>query len=368
MKRILAGILVLALLLTGCRFSGGEGSPPFTLFYNAPYYADDSSIPFYPVATPAAGGGVLLRTSAGDAAGRENLYLWRDGAVTRYAAPARLNGLTRVGDGYYYWDDGGGVYRYELETAASVLVFSLDEGTLPARFWGKDGVLYAVGTGDYTVYRCDTGTGAVERFDWLSDCAEEGTKVYFYGVVGDELLVAAQRKAEVSCFWLRMLDGSRRYDEIWGRPVGYRDGCLALYRQEEGEIVFHDVRTGAESAIPVPEAVREGNGYCQPLGVSEDHIYWLNRQAICVQSGGQLETVYAFRPVNPMIEPSWQYYQLIGGVLYFAYYGEPKEADWLHDIAPAVPSSEYRVVRYLALMPDGEAYILAKEYRENVAA
>ena len=41
-----------------------------------------------------------------------------------------------------------------------------------------------------------------------------------------------------------------------------------------------------------------------------------------------------------MIEPAWQYYQLIGGVLYFAYYGDPKEEDWLHDIAPRRPEPQ----------------------------
>ena len=46
----------LLLLLTGCAASGGEPEP-FTLFYTAPYYADDDTIPFYPVAAPAVGGG-----------------------------------------------------------------------------------------------------------------------------------------------------------------------------------------------------------------------------------------------------------------------------------------------------------------------
>ena len=81
-----------------------------------------------------------------------------------------------------------------------------------------------------------------------------------------------------------------------------------------------------ESALPVPEAVlNDRNGDYRLLGVTEENIYWLYRQAICVQKGEELETAYSFRPVNPIIEPAWQYYQLIGGVLYFAYYGEPRK-------------------------------------------
>ena len=369
MKRMLVLAAALLLLLTGCAASGGEPEP-FTLFYTAPFYADDDTIPFYPVATPAVGGGTLLRTDAGDRDEAENLYLWKDGTVTRYEAPGLLNGLTRAGEGYYYWDDGGGIWQYEPETAVSTPVFSLDAGTAPARFWGKDGILYCIGTGDYTVYRYDTGTGESQRFDWLSDCTEEETWVFLYGVIGDELLVAVQRKADVTCFWLNMLDGSRRYDDFPGTFVGYRDGAAAFYRRDAGEILFRDLQSGAESALPVPEAVlNDRNGDYRLLGVTEENIYWLYRQAICVQKGEELETAYSFRPVNPMIEPAWQYYQLIGGVLYFAYYGEPKEEEWLHDIALEDPNrSENRVIRYCALMPDGEAYILAKEYRENVAA
>lgn len=360
---LLMGVL---LLLSGC-----EKSPVFTLFYTAPYYADDSTIPFYPVATSTVEGGTLLRTDAGDT---ENLYLWKDGSVTKYKAPIPLYGLTRVGDGYYYWDDEGEVYRYQLETGVSTPVFSLDEGMVPARFWGKDGVLYIVETAllynptDYTIYRYDTGTGVLERFDWLSEYGS--VDIYFYGVVDDELLVVTQKGQEVTSFWLNMENGARRYDDFSGRICGYRDGSIALYRQDTGEILLHHVQTGVESSIPVPEEVQnDQNGYYQILGVTEENIYWLYRQAICVQKGGKLETAYSFRSVNSSIEPSWQYYQLIDGILYFAYYGEPKEEEWLYDIAPEDPSiSENRVVRYAALMPDGTAYILAKEYRENMAA
>ena len=65
MKRMLVLAAALLFLLIGCAASGGEPEP-FTLFYTAPFYADDDTIPFYPVATPAVGGGTLLRTDAGD--------------------------------------------------------------------------------------------------------------------------------------------------------------------------------------------------------------------------------------------------------------------------------------------------------------
>lgn len=86
----------------------------------------------------------------------------------------------------------------------------------------------------------------------LSDCAEEGTRVFLYGVIGDELLAAVQRKADVTCFWLNMLDGSRRYDDFPGTPVGYRDGAAAFYRRDAGEILFRDlpVRRGIRPPRP----------------------------------------------------------------------------------------------------------------------
>ena len=363
MKRMFAGLAAVLLLLGGC--SGGD--PDVQVYYTPESQSFESK--FYPAAVPAEGG-VLLRTLDrvaynGEGTHPNNLYLWRGDSVAKYEPDGRLAGLIQLDGSYYYWQDWqeSSVYRYTPETGASEPLFPLEEGEKVQCFWGHDGMLYAV-TGytfsGYDFYRYDLETGELYREDWLSDT---GSFVVPYAAVGDELLL---RSAE-GCFWLDMRDGSRRDCGFKAQVCGYRDGAVALYQPGWEEIILHDVETCEETALPVPEEIlsNEEPEDCTLLGVGEEAAYWLDDHTLYVQSGEGTEPVFAW--YGPRSPAAWQSCQVIGGNCYFAFVGRPAEGYAVTDLAPYDPEQEAgKLMQFAAVTPEGEVYLLAKEYYDAI--
>ena len=285
--------------------------------------------------------------------------------MAKYEPDGRLAGLIQLDGGYYYWQDwqDNGVYRYTLETGASEPLFPLEEGENVQCFWGHDGMLYAV-TGytfsGYDFYRYDLETGELYREDWLSDT---GSFVVPYAAVGDELLL---RSAE-GCFWLDMRDGSRRDCGFKAQVCGYRDGAVALYQPGWEEIILHDVETCEETALPVPEEIlsNEEPEDCTLLGVGEEAAYWLVDHILYVQSGEGTEPVFAW--YGPRSPAAWKSCQVTGGNCYFAFVGRPAEGYEVTDLAPYDPEQEAgKLMQFAAVTPEGEVYLLAKEYYDAI--
>ena len=371
MKRMFAGLAAVLLLLGEC--SGGN--PDVQVYYTPESQSFESE--FYPAAVPAEGG-VLLRTLDrveynDEGTHPNNLYLWRRDSVAKYEPDERLAGLIELDGGYYYWQDWeeSGVYRYTLETGASEPLFPLEEGEKVQCFWGHNGMLYAV-TGtyrptEYSLYRYDLETGELYREDWLSDT---GSFVVPYAAVGDELLVYRvdnRPEAENLFCWLNARDGSTRPCTLTRYPVGYRDGAVALYQPGGEEIILHDVETCKETSLPVPEEIllSEDPEDCTLLGVGEEAAYWLDDHILYVQSGEGTEPVFAW--YGPRSPAAWQSCQVIGGNCYFAFVGRPAEGYAVTDLAPYDPEQEAgKLMQFAAVTPEGEVYLLAKEYYDAI--
>ena len=291
-----------------------------------------------------------------------NLYLWQGNSVTKYESELRLDGLIQLNGNYYFWQYDG-IYQYWLDRDESQLLFSLKEGKTVTCFWGYGETLYVIeGPYDsemrgYTICRYELQTGRLYREDWLSDCRDG--KLYFYAVVENELLVRSLE--EKSIFWLNLRDGSRRECDIQGgRPYGYRDGSIALYRAGESTITLHDVQTCHETTIPVLEEIlsAEDPGDYTLLTVGEDAAYWLeDGHTFYKQTDDAFEPFFSY--TGRVLSEAYPYDQLIGDTFYFAYSGRPAEGFAVYDLRAEIPERE--TITFGALTPDGEVYLLAEE-------
>lgn len=370
-RALLAGVLAAA-VLGGC---GGSG--PSVLVFKTPGNSVDDT--FCPAAI-STGDGILLRTLDRVEYNDEpdhpnNLYLWQGDTVCKYEPGRRLNGLIQLDGGYYHWQYDG-VYRYLPETGASERLFPLEEGKTVGCFWGHDGMLYAVerpylsDTAGYTLCRYDLRTGRLYREEWFPGADGGRNRLFFYAAAGDELLVQPMRGAG---YWLDLTDGSRREWPVDGTVYGCRDGCLAFFQGGSENspgwdaIRLRDIRTGAQSEIPLPaEILSGGERYrYELLAVGEEAVYWEKDHTLYRQTGDRLEAVFAWYGRDTgAAEP---FYQLLDGVYCFAFLGRPAEGFEAVDLAPYDPEQDTgKVMQFAALAPDGTVYILAKEYYDAV--
>ena len=359
-KKLFVLILLLTLLLSGCAKNN-----LYTQVYHLPSENFSKSFePYYPLALPGDNGVLLRMPDWLDST--DNLYLWREDTVIKFKLDQQLMGLIEIDGAYYGWTVDG-VYRYELDSGETEMLFPLEEETLLVRFWGDAGMLYAIERPSYTLCRYDLKTGVLSREDWLSE-AEEAVTLYFFGVVGDELLVE-KRGAEFAIYWLNLMDGSRREYPIDSPVYGYRDGALALFRQGSENnpgwdfIRLQDVKTGKQTEIPLPDEILSAeNRYdYELLAVGEDAVYWREDHTLYRQTDKGLQAVFAY--TGREVYSIFQFYQLIDGVYYFAFLGRPAEGYEVVDLAPYDPEQDTgKYMQFAALMPDGTVYILAKEY------
>ena len=272
----------------------------------------------------------------------------------------------------YYWQRDG-VYQYQIGDGTSRRLFTIAPETVIARLWVRDGCLYAVenranadSDTDYAIYCYDCNTDSLSTFDWLSEYAVEGVRLWFYGVVEDEMLVCVQQQEKTFCFWLNIQTGSRRACDIQGGVYGYRKNCIALYQSGWDAIVLQDVQTGREQALSLPKevwAAPQQTDYTL-LAVGEKDCFWLKGQSIYRQRGEKLEEVFAY--YGRTLTETLPFFQLIGDVYYFAFYGTPEEAyDITNLISPGEPPQYSSRISYCALTPDGRIYLLAQEFFDS---
>lgn len=323
--------------------------------------------PFCPVA--ARDGRDILFRSYDAGAQTIGLYRWTPGGVAHIRdVPVMYNPLWIDGAYYYWWTDG--IFRLDPETGESEQVYRNDHEMYFGMFWEDGGFIYAVDTGfsrsagDYTVYRFDPAAGGMEEFPWLalsgyrSDSRE--TSLEFYGVAGNELLVYQPEGGRF--FWLNIFTGETREDSLGYYPCGWRDGGIVLYRAGWDSMVLHDVQTGKETPLPLPEAVKADAEAFELLAVDGQAAYWKSGTSLYVQTGEAFAKVFSYSWETDILDAG-AFYQLLDGVFYFAFFGTPDEGYDLTDLSIHDPAlEEGEKMRFAALTPDGKVYILAEEY------